>query len=132
MNLINLWAVLVAAASSFALGGLWYSPLMFYKLWNREAGRVESTTDRGHPARVFGVAFVFSFIAAAAFAWWLGPDPELSPAVVKGLTAGACFVGASFGVNYQFANRSWLLWLIDAGYHTAQFALFAIVLAPWP
>ena len=36
MSGINLWAVLVAAVSSFALGGLWYSPVLFYKLWNRE------------------------------------------------------------------------------------------------
>jgi hypothetical protein len=132
MNNINIWAALVAAVSSFALGGLWYSPLMFYKLWNREAGRSESTPAGPHPARVFGVAFVFSLIAAFTFAWWLGPDPELRPALINGLAAGACFVGASFGINYQFANRTFLLWLIDAGYHTLQFVLFAVVLALWP
>ena len=43
-----------------------------------------------------------------------------------------CFVGASFGINYQFANRSLLMWLVDAGYHAAQFVLFALVLALWP
>ena len=46
------------------------------------------------------------------------------------VAAGAGFVGASFGINYQFANRSFLMWAIDAGYHTAQFVLFALVLAP--
>ena len=34
---INLWAVLLAAASAFLLGGIWYGPL-FKHAWCREAG----------------------------------------------------------------------------------------------
>ena len=29
---------LIAALSAFVLGGLWYSPLLFGKAWQREAG----------------------------------------------------------------------------------------------
>ena len=82
--------------------------------------------------RKLTVAFAFSLIAACAFAYYLGPDPELQEAVLEGLLVGAAFVGASFGINYQFANRSFLMWAIDAGYHTVQFMLFALVLALWP
>jgi hypothetical protein len=70
-------------------------------------------------------------IAAFAFAVWLGPNPALQTAVLKGLVAGSCFVAASFGINYQFASRSTLMWLIDGGYHTAQFVLFGLVLGLW-
>ena len=49
---------------------------------------------------------------------------SLTKAVGWGLLAGSCFVCASFGINYQFSNRSTLLWLIDGGYHTVQFVLF--------
>lgn len=132
MSGVDIWAVLVAAVSSFALGGLWYSPLLFHKIWNREAGRGENPEKMQHPARVFGVAFVFALIAACAFAYYLGPDPQLKEALLEGLLVGLAFVGASFGINYQFANRSFLMWAIDAGYHTAQFLLFAVVLALWP
>ena len=128
---VNLWAVLVAAASSFALGGLWYSPALFGKLWNRENGSQEQK-QQGHPARVFGVSFVLALIAALAFAVWLGADPELRTALVQGLVAGLCFVATSFGINYQFAQRSTLLWAIDGGYHVAQFVLFGLVLGLWP
>ena len=48
-----------------------------------------------------------------------------------GLLAGAGMVAASFGINYQFANRSLTLWLIDGGYHTVQFLLFGLVLGLW-
>lgn len=132
MNQLNIWAILVAAVSSFLLGGLWYSPVLFHKLWNREAGRGENPEKAKHPGRVFGVAFIFALIAAFVFAWWLGPKPELRDALMKGLAAGAGMVGASFGINYQFASRSFLLWAIDAGYHTLQFVLFGLVLALWP
>ena len=132
MSGVNIWAVLVAAVSSFALGGLWYSPVMFYKVWNREAGRGENPEKMKHPGRVFGVAFVFALFAAWVFAYWLGPNPELRDTLMKGLAAGAGFVAASFGINYQFANRSFLMWAIDGGYHTAQFVIFALVLSLWP
>jgi hypothetical protein len=84
-----------------------------------------------HPARVFGVSFVFSLIAAFAFACWLGPAPALSDAITRGLLAGFGMVAASFGINYQFANRSTALWLVDGGYHTVQFLLFGLILGLW-
>jgi len=125
---MNVWAVLVAAVSSFLLGGLWYSPALFGALWNRENGGVP---HNGHPARVFGVAFLFSLVAAFAFAWWLGPAPTLHHALTAGVAAGFGMVAASFGINYQFAQRSFTLWAIDGGYHTVQFVLFGLILGLW-
>jgi hypothetical protein len=49
----------------------------------------------------------------------------------QGLLAGAAIVGASFGINYQFAGRSTKLWLIDSGYHTAQFCIYGLVIGLW-
>lgn len=128
MNTINLWAVLVAAVSSFLLGGIWYGPL-FGKAWNAAAG--VDPQKQGHPAKIFGGAFVFSLLAAAVFAWFIGPQPPLSFAVCRGVLVGFGLVAASFGINYLFAQRGLRLWLIDGGYHTVQFALFGLVLGLW-
>ena len=125
---MNLWAVLLAAVSSFLLGGLWYSPELFGRAWNlANGGQVQS----GHPAKVFGVSLVFSLVAATAFAAWLGAAPPLADALKAGALAGFGFVAASFGINYQFAQRSFRLWLIDGGYHTVQFVLFGLILGSW-
>ena len=129
MEGINLWAVLAAAASAFLLGGLWYGPL-FKHAWCREAG-VSPDKPNGHPARVFGGAFVLSLIAAAVFAMFLGPKPALGFAVGAGFAAGLGWVATSFGINYLFAGRSLKLWLIDGGYHTFQFALYGLILGLW-
>lgn len=125
---MNIPAVLVAAVSSFLLGGLWYSPALFGRNWVAENG---GEIQQDHPARVFGVSLVFSLVAAFSFAWWLGPAPSLQTALTSGAVAGFGLVAASFGINYQFAQRSIVLWLIDGGYHTVQFLLFGLVLGLW-
>jgi hypothetical protein len=129
MGDLNWWAILVAAASSFMLGGLWYGPL-FKDAWCKAAG-VDPDKPAGHPARVFGVAFVLSFISATAFAWLLGGVEDVFFSVGMGLVVGLAWVTTSFGINYQFAGRPWTLWAIDGGYHTLQFALYGLVLGLW-
>ena len=125
---MNHWAILVAAVTTFMLGGLWYSPALFGNNWNRENGGVKPPS---HPAKVFGIAFIFSLVAAYVFALFVGPNAPWQIAVHKGLLVGAGLVAASFGINYQFAQRSFKLWLIDGGYHIVQFMLFGLVLGLW-
>jgi hypothetical protein len=125
---VNPWAVLLAAVSTFLLGGLWYSPALFGRTWNEENG---GEKPPGHPAQVFGISFVFSLIAATSFAFWLGANPALDIALRGGALAGLGMVAASFGINYQFAQRSFKLWLIDGGYHAVQFIVFGLVLGLW-
>lgn len=125
---MNFAAVLVAALSSFLLGGLWYSPVLFGRAWNAaNSGEVPP----GHPAKVFGISFLFAVVAACAFALWLGPSPALRDALQAGALVGLGMVAASFGINYQFAQRPFKLWLIDGGYHTVQFLIFGLVLGFW-
>ena len=81
--------------------------------------------------RVFGLTFLFTVISAFALALWAGPAPGLGDAVLKGLIAGAFLVAASMGINYQFANRSFQVWLIDGGYHVARLAIVGVVLGLW-
>ena len=131
MQGINVWAVLVAAASSFLLGGIWYGPL-FKNLWCREAAVDPDPSKGRHPAQVFGGALVLAVVAAFVFALFLGPQPELKSAVAWGLTVGLGLVATSFGINYLFANRSLLLWLIAGAYHPLQFTPFGLALGLWP
>jgi hypothetical protein len=129
LNQISWIAVLVASLVTFVVGGPWYSPMLFGSRWNKAMQR--SATDRGNPARVFGLAFVFSFIAAAALAMLLPVDATFSDGVKLGALVGACLVATSFGVNYQFSNRPAIAILIDGGYHIVQFTLMGAILGAW-
>ena len=130
MGQVNFIAVLVAAVSTFLLGGLWYSKVLFGPTWQREAGDTRKPGE-GHPARIFGLSFLFALLAAFAYALLLPPAVSAGMAVTQGLLVGAGVVAASFGINYQFANRSTRLWLIDGGYHTLQFAIYGLILGLW-
>lgn len=116
MGDINWLAVIAAALSAFALGGVWYGPL-FKRAWCRENGMDPDAPPQRHLALVFGIALAMSFLAAGVFAIFLGPNPSLVNALPSSYGAGLCWVASSFGINYAFAGRSVKLWVIDSGYH---------------
>lgn len=129
---INWIAVVVAAVASFVLGGLWYSPLLFGKAWQREAGLTDEQLKQGNMARIFGLSFVLALLAAWNFANFLGPRPSLALGLGAGASAGLLWVAGSFGINYLFERRSFKLFAINGGYHTVQFTLFGLVLSLMP
>ena len=136
MHDVNFLAVGVAGVT-FMAGGLWYSKLLFVKAWCREAGVTPPgeapppgavSKDPKHPGKVFGFAFLFSLLTAFAIAALAGPHPSIVQGVHTGLLAGLGVAAAAFGINYQFAGKSWLLWAIDGGYHTVHCMLIGLVL----
>jgi hypothetical protein len=131
MSGINLWAILAAAFSAFALGGLWYSPALFGRAWQRAAGLSDEQLKNGNMAKIFGLTFVLSLISAFVFAMFLGPKPGLGLGFGAGASAGVCWVAGSFGINYLFERKSLRLFLINGGYHTLQFTIYGLILGRW-
>ena len=125
---ISWLAVALCAVSSLVLGGIWYSPALFAKPWQRAAGLSDDELKGGNMARIFGLTLVLSFIAAAVFAMFLGPRFGVGPATAAGFSAGLCWVAASYGITYLFEHRPLTLWLINGGYHTLQFTLFGLII----
>ena len=82
-------------------------------------------------ALIFGGSFVLALIASASFAVFLGPDVNAATGALYGLTAGLCWVAASFGINYLFERKNLMLFLINGGYHTLQFTLIGLILGAW-
>jgi hypothetical protein len=120
-------ASLVAAVSTFILGGIWYSPLLFAKPWQQDAGLSDEQLKTSNKGKIFTVAFIWSLLAAATFSMFLGPDPSLNLGLGAGATAGIFWVAGSFAISYQLKpNR---LLLINGGYHAMQFTLFGLVFA---
>jgi len=129
---VNLLAVVAAAFASFALGGLWYSPMLFGKAWQRETGLTDERLKAGNMGLIFGLSFVLCLAAAFVFALFLGPRPPLALGLGAGASAGLFWVAGSFGINYLFERRSLKLFLINGGYHAFQFTLIGLILALWP
>ncbi len=127
----NLLAVIAAALATFVLGGLWYSPALFGKAWQREAGVTDEQMRTSNKALIFGLTFVLALVTALVFAMFLGPRPPLQLGLGAGFAAGLCWVAASFGINYLFERKSFKLFAINAGYHTLAFTLYGVVFGLW-
>lgn len=123
---VNIWAVLAAGVGSLVLGGIWYSPLLFARRWQRETGLTEERLAGGNMVLIFGLAFALSLIAAYVFDVFVG-HMGLLDSIHTGFAVGLGLVGASFGINYLFERRSFALWSINAGYHILQFTLFGLL-----
>ena len=128
MPTINPWAVLLSTLAGFVIGGLWYSPLLFERIWMRSAGLTAEELEGGSKLRIFGGAAALILVAAFNLAAFLGEDPSL----VWGATAGALtaiWVACALGVVYLFEHRGITQFLINAGYWLVTFTTMGAILA---
>ncbi len=129
---INIWAVLAAALANFVIGGLWYSPALFGKVWMRANGFTDADLQKGSPAAIFGLAFVFCLIMSANLAGFLsGPDTTIGFAVAAGVAAGLGWAALGLCVVALFERRPWSYMLVNGGYLTVSFAVMGLILGAW-
>lgn len=60
----NIWAILVAAASTLVVGFIWYHPKVFGTAWMKASGMTEEQVQGGNMAKIFGLALVFAVLLA--------------------------------------------------------------------
>jgi hypothetical protein len=131
LSALNYLAILVAAVSSFAIGSLWYSPILFGKTWQREAGLTDENIKNSNMLKIFGLTFVLSLIIAFNLAAFLGTEATLSFGLCAGAAAGFGWVATALGILYLFEHRSFKLWLINAGYHAVTFTIMGGIIGAW-
>jgi hypothetical protein len=127
----NFAAIFVAALMSFAIGGLWYSPLLFARAWMKEAGLTEQQTQEAPMGRIFGLAAVASLVMAFNLAAFIGPKASLGFGLFAGAAAAIGWVAMSLGVIYLFEQRSLKLWLINSGYQVIAYTLMGGLIGVW-
>ncbi|HEX4006485.1 MAG TPA: DUF1761 domain-containing protein [Acidobacteriaceae bacterium] len=125
---VNYLAVLAATVASFALGGLWYSPVLFANAWVKEVKLDVAAAKKGNMALMYGGVFVIALVESLIFAMFLGPHPGLKLGLGAGFAAGLCWVTAAFATSYIFERRTMKLFLINGGYFTIQFTLIGLLL----
>ena len=129
---VNWLAVVVAALATFLIGGVWYSPILFARVWMRAAGLTEAELARSfNPARVFGGAFVLALVMATNLALFLGPSASLGFGAFAGAAAGLGWVTASLGIIYLFERRPLLLLLVNGGYQVVAYTAMGAILGAW-
>ena len=120
MGRVDWLAVVLATVAAFAIGGLWYGPLLGRaKLEEVGPGGLAA---RRTPARTLGITLVLLFVTAAMMGHMfarvgtetLGAKPWLYFMMAGGLAAA--FVVPALWISYTHQRLSTRLGLIDAGY----------------
>lgn len=126
---LNGWAMLAAAVSAFVVGGVWYSPVLFGKAWERANGFTESP----HTApKTYLLCFLFTLVMAVDLAFYLA-DPKTTAAfgAIAGFLAGFGWAAMGLAIVALFEKRSWKYSLINGGYLTVALTLMGLILGAW-
>jgi Protein of unknown function (DUF1761) len=125
----NMLAILIAAASGFLIGGLWYGPL-FGKTWQVEAGLSAEEMGKTNPVKLFGLTFLLNLLSAVFLGHLLAHfDTDFTRTMMISTGIAAGFIIPAFGTNYLFGRRSGKLFAIDAGYWVVFYAAMGLVFA---
>ena len=128
---INPWAVLVAALSTFVIGGVWYSPILFARQWMAAASLTAQEVESGNMAKILGGALVLELVMAANLAAFLSGPPNVVWGMIAGALVGLGWVSLALGVIYLFEHRPFKLWLINSGYQLVSFVVMGAILGAW-
>jgi Protein of unknown function (DUF1761) len=129
---INWLAVIVAAVSTFVLGGLWYSPFLFGRAWMAVNNLNEAELAKSNMGKIFGLSFFLALIMAANLAAFLAePKTTAVWGATAGFLAGFGWVALSIATIALFERRSWKYMLINGGYITVSFVVMGLIIGAW-
>lgn len=128
---VNYVAVIVAALSTFVVGGVWYSTGVFGKHWMKEVGLKEKDMQKKEGmAQIFIGQLVLSLVAAyflAAFLFLLNGDGWMDGAVL-GAVISLAFNATAIGSHLMFERKSMMLFALNAGHNVVSLTVMGAVL----
>lgn len=132
ISTINWLAVLAAALSTFALGGIWYSPALFGTAWMRENGFTDEQLRHRNMFRIFGFALLWSLVMSVNLAMFLNEAAtDFSWGAAAGFLAGFGWIAMAIFIPGLFEGRSTRLMLINAGYFIVSMIVMGLILGAW-
>lgn len=133
---LNWLAVIVGAVIYFALGALWYSPLLLGRQWQRSIGwdperqppEVKVATYLVPFGAYLVMAVAVGLLAAATETDTIGEGVVLGLVLGLGLSLMHTLVDASFDPNKP---QPWAWFAINGAYHAAGLLIVAVVVSVW-
>jgi surface polysaccharide O-acyltransferase-like enzyme len=127
--------VLVSALAVFAIGALWYSPVLFGKQWAAAHGLSEEKLQarRASAGRAYAVSFLCYVVMAVAMSVLIG---RIGVTMWQGGVKLGALIGLGFAATISltanmFSDKPLAAYLIDAGYQVVYLIVMGIILAAW-
>ena len=135
---VNLWAVLVSALATLAIGFVWYSPWLFARPWMVLMGyNPDDKAKMAEMQKSAGPSYVLSLVASAMAAAVLGKiiavatiDTALYGMKV-GLAVWLGFVTTVQLTNSLFSRQPAKLYAINTGYQLLCFLAMGAIMGAW-
>ena len=129
---VNYLAVGVAALATIFIGALWYSRLLFGKLWVEAHGyseeKAKQMAGRGFAVSLF-CYLVMAFVLAVLVSY-AGVSTVLQGAFL-GLLVWIGFLSTLGLTAHMFSEKPLSTYLIDAGYQLVYAVVMGVILAAW-
>ncbi len=130
-SLINWPAVLVAALSAFAVGGIWYSPALFANAWMQDSKLSMDEIKASSKGRTFGFTAFFSLLMAVNLAMFLAePKTDVTWGATAGFLAGI-WTFCAIAIHSLFELKSWRHIFINGGYSVVSLTLMGAIIGWW-
>jgi len=132
MENINWAAVGTATIMGYVLGALWYSPILFGKVWMKVANIDQDQISKSNKGLTYGVSFIFIAIASFNLAYFVA-DPKIGAMMgaTYGFLTGFGWVMMGIGVTALFELKSWSYIFINGGYWVVNLTVMGLILGSW-
>ena len=137
MHTVNFWAVLVAAVVAFAIGAIWYSPMLFGKEWMTLTGMTQKDVAAAKTKGGMWKLYLAQIIATLVSFIVLG----FIVAAASGVTASdGAFMGflvwLGFGATFALGGFLWekkpmKLLVIQSAYSLLTFVIGGAIIGLW-
>jgi hypothetical protein len=139
---VNVWAVLVGALATMAVGFLWYSPLLFANPWMKLMGydpndKAKIAEMQKSAGAMYTLSLIASVLSAAVLAKIIGVAVVSSPvgaAIVGMEIAFAVWLGFVTTVQLTgalFTKQPAKLYAINTGYQLVCYLVMGAILGAW-
>ena len=127
---LNWWAILVATAAAFVLGGIWYGPV-FGKAWMAALGKTED--DIQPSPTPFIVSFFTALLTCILLAALMNSleIATLGGGLAMGGLVGVGFIATAMASDSAFCGWGMRLFLIQSGYRVVYSIIMGGILGVW-
>lgn len=133
MLTLNYMAIVTATIASFALGWIWYSPMLFSKLYMKEAKMKEADMKHGNMGFLFLQNFLVTLVMAyvlAHFVDYAGAS-DWQGGAVSGFWIWLGFVATISYGRVIWAHESLTMFALNAGFHLVELLMMGAIIAGW-
>lgn len=132
---INYLAVLVAAIVSMILGALWYSPLLFGKIWiqlmNLNEKKLQEMKNKGM-GKIYAIVFIKELVIAYILALFITKSIiTISGGIQIGILIWFGFIATTILASVLWENKPVKLYFINIAYHLVSIILMSLILSAW-